>query len=98
MATLPRVPGLSDLLALLQQQTDALASLPRTLLDLNRSILTLVDVVASARDTLAASQRVSARVERLVEEMEEPVLALKPGLQRLAVLLDDPAVETIPGT
>jgi ABC-type transporter Mla subunit MlaD len=98
MATMPRVPGLSDLLGVLQQQSEALAALPRTMLDLNRSILTLIEVVASARDTLASSQRVSARLERIVEEMEEPVLALKPGLARLAVLLDDPAVETIPDT
>jgi hypothetical protein len=30
--------------------------------------------------------------------MEGPVLALKPGLERLAVILDDPAVDTIPDT
>jgi DNA repair ATPase RecN len=92
------MPGLSELLGLLQQQTEALAALPRTMLDLNRSILSLIDVVASARDTLASSQRVSARLERIVDEMEEPVLALKPGLQRLAVILDDPAVDTVPDT
>lgn len=98
MPTMPRMPGFSELLSLLQQQTEALASLPRTMLDLNRSILSLIDVVASARDTLASSQRVSVRVERIVAEMEEPILALKPGLERLAVILDDPSVETVPDT
>jgi hypothetical protein len=95
---MPRMPGFSDLLGLLQQQTEALASLPRTMLDLNRSILSLIEVVASARDTLASSQRVSVRVERIVAEMEEPILALKPGLERLAVILDDPAVDSVPDT
>ena len=95
---MPRMPGLSDLIGLLQQQTEALASLPRTMYDLNKSILSLIDVVASARDTLAASQRVSSRLEKIVDEMEEPVLALKPGLERLAVILDDPAVDTVPDT
>jgi ABC-type transporter Mla subunit MlaD len=95
---MPRMPGFSELLGLLQQQTEALASLPRTMLDLNRSILSLIDVIASARDTLASSQRVSVRVERIVAEMEEPILALKPGLERLAVILDDPSVETVPDT
>jgi|SRR3954452_10844467 hypothetical protein len=98
MPSMPRMPGLSDLISLLQQQTEALASLPRTMYDLNKSILSLIDVVASARDTMAASQRVSSRIERIVDEMEAPVLALKPGLERLAVILDDPAVETVPDT
>ena len=96
MPGMPKMPGVTDLVNLLQQQTEALASLPRTMLDLNRSILSLIDVIASARDTIASSQRVSARLERIVDEMEEPVLALRPGLQRLAVILDDPAVETVP--
>ena len=98
MPSMPRIPGLYDLVGLLQQQTEALAALPRTMLDLNRSILGLIEVVASARDTLASSQRVSARLERIVDEMEEPILALKPGLARLAVVLDDPAVDSIPDT
>src|SRR4051794_1713543 len=98
MAGMPKMPGLSDLMGLLQQQTEALAALPRTMVDLNRSIISLIDVVASARDTLASSQRVSARLESMVEEMEEPILALKPGLERLAVILQDPAVDTIPDT
>src|SRR4051794_26205500 len=98
MPAMPRMPGLSELIGLLQQQTEALATLPRTMLDLNKSILSLIDVVASARDTLTSSQRVSSRIERIVDELEEPVLALKPGLQRLAVILDDPAVDTVPDT
>jgi ABC-type transporter Mla subunit MlaD len=98
MPSMPRIPGLYDLVGLLQQQTEALAALPRTMLDLNRSILGLIEVVASARDTLASSQRVSARLERIVDEMEEPILALKPGLARLAVVLDDPAVDSVPDT
>jgi ABC-type transporter Mla subunit MlaD len=98
MPSMPRIPGLYDLVSLLQQQTEALAALPRTMLDLNRSILGLIEVVASARDTLASSQRVSARLERIVDEMEEPILALKPGLARLAVVLDDPAVDSVPDT
>src|ERR1700712_3720581 len=98
MASVPRMPGLHDLVGLLQQQTEALAALPRTMLDLNRSILGLIEVVASARDTLASSQRVSARLERIVDEMEGPIPALRPGLERLAVVLDDPAVDSIPDT
>src|SRR3954464_5667313 len=98
MPGMPKRPGVTDLVNLLQQQTEALATLPRTMLDLNKSILSLIDVVASARDTLASSQRASSRIERIVDEMGEPVLALKPGLERLALILDDPAVDTVPDT
>src|ERR1700712_5837677 len=97
MPGMPKMPGVTDLVNLLQQQTEALAALPRTMLDLNRSILSLIDVVASARDTIASSQRVSARLERIVDEMEEPVLALKPGLERLPGRLRHPAGDTVPG-
>src|ERR1700712_663096 len=96
MPGMPKMPGVTDLVNLLQQQTEALAALPRTMLDLNRSILSLIDVVASARDTLASSQRVSSRIERIVDEMEEPGHAQTPGLGRLAVPLADPAVDTVP--
>ena len=38
------------------------------------------------------------RQEALVEELEEPVRALKPGLERVGRVLDDPAVDTVPDT
>ena len=61
------------------------------------------DVVADARQTLRAAretvlavQRLAARADALVAELEEPLLALTPGLRRLAVVLDDPVVEELP--
>ena len=37
-------------------------------------------------------------MERVAEELEEPVMALRPGLERLARVLDDDAVDTLPDT
>jgi ABC-type transporter Mla subunit MlaD len=95
---LPRIPGLSELLSLLQTQTEALAQLPRTLSDLNGTVRELTEATTMARDTIASAQRIAERLEDLVEELEEPVRALKPGIERVGRVLDDPVVDTVPDT
>jgi ABC-type transporter Mla subunit MlaD len=95
---LGRIPGLSDLLTLLQQQTEALAQLPRTLTDLQGTVRQLTEATNTAKDTIASAQRTAERLETLVEELEEPVRQLKPGLERVGRVLDDPAVDTVPET
>jgi ABC-type transporter Mla subunit MlaD len=95
---MPRIPGLSELLGLLQTQTEALAQLPRTLSDLNGTVRELTQATTMAHATIASAQRIAERLEDLVEELEEPVRALKPGLERVGRVLDDPAVDTVPDT
>jgi ABC-type transporter Mla subunit MlaD len=95
---MPRIPGLSELLTLLQTQTEALAQLPRTLTDLQGTVRELTEATTMARDTIASAQRIAERLEDLVDELEEPVRALKPGLERVGRVLDDPAVDTVPDT
>ena len=95
---MPRIPGLSELLSLLQTQTEALAQLPRTLTDLQGTVRELTEATTMARDTIASAQRIAERLEDLVDELEEPVRALKPGLERVGRVLDDPAVDTVPDT
>jgi ABC-type transporter Mla subunit MlaD len=95
---MPRIPGFSELLSLLQTQTEALAQLPRTLSDLNGTVRELTAATTMARDTIASAQRIAERLEDLVEELEEPVRALRPGLERVGKVLDDPAVDTVPDT
>jgi ABC-type transporter Mla subunit MlaD len=95
---MPRIPGLSELLSLLQTQTEALAQLPRTLSELNGTVRELTRATTMARDTIASAQRTAERLEDLVEELEEPVRALKPGLERVGRVLDDPVVDTVPDT
>ncbi|MGY2067473.1 hypothetical protein [Blastococcus sp. SYSU DS0619] len=95
---IPRIPGFGELIALLQTQTEALAQLPRTLADLNATVRELTTATTSARETIASAQRIAERLEGLVEELEEPVRALRPGLERVGRVLDDPAVDTVPDT
>jgi ABC-type transporter Mla subunit MlaD len=95
---MPRIPGLSDLLSLLQTQTEALAQLPQTLSDLQGTVRELTEATTMARETIESAQRTAERLEGLVEELEEPVRALKPGLERVGRVLDDPAVDTVPDT
>lgn len=95
---MPRIPGLSDLLSLLQTQTEALAQLPRTLGDLQGTVRELTEATTTARETIESAQRILERLEGVVEELEEPVRALKPGLERVGRVLDDPAVDTVPDT
>jgi ABC-type transporter Mla subunit MlaD len=95
---MPRIPGLTELLTLLQTQTEALAQLPRTLSDLQGTVRELTEATTVARDTISSAQRIAERLEDLVEELEEPVRALRPGLERVGRVLDDPAVDTVPET
>src|SRR5918998_4196562 len=95
---MPRIPGLNELLTLLQTQTEALAQLPRTLSDLNGTVRDLTAATTSARETIESAQRIAERLEALVDELEEPVRALRPGIERVGKVLDDPAVDTVPDT
>jgi ABC-type transporter Mla subunit MlaD len=93
-----RIPGLSRGVALVSGQAKALAQLPRTLWELNLSVLALVEAFGSARATMATVAEVTERLERVTGELEQPLVALRPGLERLARVLDDPAVDTLPET
>ena len=93
-----RIPGLDGLLTVLQLQTEALAQLPTAVGALTGAVRQLGDVVSETRETLAAVHRLAVRMDAMAEELEEPLRALAPGLQRLAVVLDDPVVEELPDT
>jgi ABC-type transporter Mla subunit MlaD len=95
---MPRIPGLSELITLLQNQTEALAQLPRTLTDLNAAVRELIAATTVATETIASAQRTAERLETLVEELEEPVRSLRPGLERVGRVLDDPVIDTVPDT
>ncbi len=93
---MPKIPGLTELLSTLQAQTEALAALPRTLTELNGAVRELIAATATATSAIASAQRTAERLEGLVGELEEPVRALKPGLERMGRVLDDPALEAVP--
>ncbi len=93
---MPKIPGLTELLTTLQAQTEALAQLPRTLTDLNAAVRELIAATTTATAAITSAQRTAERLEGLVGELEEPVRALKPGLERVGRVLDDPAVDAVP--
>jgi ABC-type transporter Mla subunit MlaD len=95
---MPRIPGFNEILSLLQTQTEALAQLPRTLSDLNGTVRELTQATTMARETIASAQQIAEQLQALVDELEEPVRALRPGLERVGRVLDDPAVDTVPDT
>lgn len=93
-----RIPGIDSVFGLLQAQTAALAQLPAAVGSLAQAVRGVGDVVGQARDTIVTINRLAVRLDALVEELEQPLKALAPGLQRLAVVLDDPILESIPDT
>jgi ABC-type transporter Mla subunit MlaD len=101
-AQVARIPGVDSAFALLQaqaaQNVAALTALPGAVASLTSAVRSLGETAQAARETLAALQRLTMRLDALADELEEPVRALAPGLQRLAVVLDDPIVDEIPET
>ncbi len=81
MPKLPGLLGLPDLVGLVETQTRALLAVP----DAVRA------VIALAGD----AQRVVRRVDGLLDELEQPLRDLAPGLQKLARTLEGDEVEQI---
>ncbi|MDQ1711130.1 MAG: hypothetical protein QOE45_580 [Frankiaceae bacterium] len=78
---MPKLPGLSDVLELLQAQTQAFMGLPDT----------LRHVTALARD----AHSVVRRLDSLLNDLEEPLRALAPGLQKIADTLEGDVLATL---
>ncbi len=94
---------MSDTLKLMRSQTEVLSELPGTIMELQRTVRGLGETLAAAKEAVASSkdaaesaQRTAARVEAALDEIEEPIRALRPGLERLAVALDNPVVDRLP--
>jgi chromosome segregation ATPase len=98
MPGMPRMPGVGDVLKNMQTQTEVLAELPSTIRDLQLAVRGLSEMLAALKDTLASAQRVSTRIDEILDDIEEPVRALRPGIIRLAAALDSPVIDRIPAT
>lgn len=92
------IPGVSDLIGIIKVQTEALASLPMTLVQLTQALKGLTDVVTKAGETVAAVNRTVVRADSLLAELEQPLRDLAPGMQKVAVIITDPVVDEIPNT
>jgi methyl-accepting chemotaxis protein len=89
---------MNDALRLVQAQTDLMTDLPAMIAELQQSVRDLSETVASSKDSAASAQRVIARLESVLDDIEEPVRAMAPGLQRLSVALDNPVIDRLPAT
>jgi hypothetical protein len=88
-----KIPGLDSVttgvLSLLQAQTAALQALPGAVAELSAAERNHADATAGAREAVQTMNRLASKCEALVDE-------LTPGLQRVAVVLDDPVISTVP--
>jgi ABC-type transporter Mla subunit MlaD len=98
MPGLPRMPRMDDAMQLFKAQAEILAELPSTVIELQRTARELTETLVAMREAVAAAQRVANRVEGVLDDMEEPVRQMRPGIARLAAVLDDPAIDRIPST
>jgi ABC-type transporter Mla subunit MlaD len=85
-------------LRLAREQAEALAELPGALVSLTRAVTSLDGTIREARETVARLQRLGERLESVLDEVEQPVKDLAPGLRRVGAVLDDPAVSDLPDT
>src|SRR5437764_1097495 len=69
---------------------------PGAVESLSAAVRNLADVTAGAKETVETMNRVAHRVENIVEELERPLKALGPGMDRIAKVLDDPIMSTVP--
>ncbi|HEY7101737.1 MAG TPA: hypothetical protein VH573_08880 [Mycobacteriales bacterium] len=83
---------------LARQQAEAMAALPGALMSLTRAVGSLDVTIRDAQATVARLQRVGERLEGILDEVEQPVKDLAPGLRRVGDVLDDPVVSDLPDT
>lgn len=95
---MPPLPLPARVLQLAREQAEAVIALPGALLSLTRAVSSLDGTVREARDAVAQLTRLGARVEAILDEVEQPVKDLAPGLRRVAAVLDDPEVSELPET
>jgi chromosome segregation ATPase len=93
---MPPLLGAADVLRRMQTQTEMMTELPEILAELTRAARTLAETVESTKETAASANRVVSRVEALLNELEDPVQRLRPGIERVGEVLDAPVVRRLP--
>ena len=92
------LPNPAQVLKMAREQAEAMAALPGALLSLTRAVSQLNGTIQQARSAVATLQRLGERLEGILDEVEQPVRDLAPGLKRVGQVLDDPVVSEIPDT
>jgi ABC-type transporter Mla subunit MlaD len=92
------LPSPAQLARLARAQTEAMAALPGALLSLTRAVSRLDGTIKEAREAVLRLQRLGDRLDGMLDEIEQPIRDLAPGLRRVGEVLDDPVVSEIPDT
>lgn len=92
----PPVPTPGDMLRLMQLQTEVMTELPETIAELTRAVRGLAETVETAKETVASANRVTERLEALLDDLQDPVQGLKPGIERINEVLSAPVIERLP--
>jgi ABC-type transporter Mla subunit MlaD len=95
---MPSLPTPSAVLRAAQAQAEAMAALPAALLSLTRAVSQLNGTMREAREAVARLQGLGDRLDGILDEVEQPMRDLAPGLRRVGKVLDDPMVSEIPDT
>jgi ABC-type transporter Mla subunit MlaD len=95
---MPLIPTPGQVVRIARAQAEAVVALPGALLSLTRAVSSLDGTIREARETVARLQRIGERLESVLDEVEQPVKDLAPGLRRVGAVLDDPAVSDLPDT
>jgi ABC-type transporter Mla subunit MlaD len=95
---MPSLPTPGQVLRLARAQAEAVVALPGALVSLTRAVSSLDGTVREAKETVARLSRLGERLEGILDEVEQPVKDLAPGLRRVGAVLDDPAVSDLPET
>ena len=96
MPGVPPVPNMADLLRAMQVQAEVLTDLPETVADLNRVVRGLAETIDVTKATATSANRVIERLEVLLDDLQDPVQGLRPGLERINEVLNSPVVARIP--
>src|SRR5262249_47387016 len=95
---MPSLPNPSSVWRAAQAQAEALAALPGALISLTRAVSQLNGTMREAREVVARLQRLGDRLDDVLDDIEQPVRDLAPGLRRVGKMLDDPVVSEVPDT
>ena len=93
---MPSLPTPGQVLRLARAQAEAVVALPAALVSLTRAVGSLDGTIREARETVQRMQRIGERLESILDEVEQPVKDLAPGLRRVGAVLDDPEVSELP--
>lgn len=95
---MPGMSGFNDMYKLMQRQSDSLSDVRGTLSELQQAVRDAKETVATSKDTVNSAQRSTARIEAAIDDLEEPVRALRVSIDKINSVVSHPAVERIPDT